>query len=216
MHPALVAAAEAAAVPLDTVTIAALVSFFVPLLVSAITKRTASDGLKSVVNVVATAVVAVVALFTVPLPDGVTLSWTLIANTFLGSIMASLVGYKGVWKPTGITTTIEAKTANVGLSSPPVAETKEGIAEDVVEGDIHPEAMPADFPYDTVHDDPYSQAVDWDSIPAVDDTPDRTTREPDMVPDEAHTEYLESVESKLTEIGDGPEGEAFRAEQKDG
>lgn len=210
MHIALVAAETATAVPLDTVAIATLVSFFIPLLVSLITKRTASDGLKSVVNIVATALVAVVAIFTVPLPPGVMLSWTLIVNTFIASIVSSIVGYKGVWKPTGVTITIEAKTPNVGLGSPPVMETPEQVAADVAEGDLEP---PVYIDAEVWSDEDLNEPVDWDSIPAVDDYEPRLDREPDMVPDEKFHPELKEIEKTLTEIGDSPEGQAFRDAQ---
>lgn len=127
------AAEEAVAVPLDTVAIATLVSFFIPLLVSLAANRTASNGLKAVLNVVGTALVAVVALWMVPLPEGVVMSWTLIINTFIAAIVSSVVAYKGVWKPTGVTATIEAKTANVGVGSPPVMETEEGVEQELAQ-----------------------------------------------------------------------------------
>lgn len=116
---------------LDTVAVATVVSFFVPLLVSLITKRTASNGLKSVVNILATAVVAVISLWQVPGP-GVEISLVLVVNTFLGSLVASLVAYKGLWKPTGVTATIEQKSARFGVGSPPAVQTEEGQVEEMI------------------------------------------------------------------------------------
>lgn len=112
---------------LDTVAIATVISFFIPLLVSLITKRTASDGLKAAINVLATALVAVAALWMVPSPE-VQITVVLVVNTFLSSLVASLVAYKGVWKPTGVTATIEEKSARFGVGSPPTVQTEEGEA----------------------------------------------------------------------------------------
>lgn len=108
-------AAEAAA-RLDTTAIAALVAFFVPLLVAAITKRTASDLVKSAVNIVSVAIVAVIALVLSP-GDG-PLSWQMIVNTFITALVAALVAYKGVWKPLGATAAVGSTTAGFGLGSP--------------------------------------------------------------------------------------------------
>lgn len=102
---------------LDTTAIATLLSLLVPLAVSAITKRTASEGLKSVVNIVATAVVATLALWINP--GDIEITWAVVANTMLASFVASLVAYKGIWKPTGVTGTVAAATERFGIGTPP-------------------------------------------------------------------------------------------------
>jgi hypothetical protein len=106
---------------LDTRLLAMLAAAFVPLLVNLVTKTTASDGLKSVVNIVAVALTSVLAIWINPTDQPVTI-W-LVVNTFLLSLVTSFSAYKGVWKPTGVSGTVAAKTASVGLGSPPVVET---------------------------------------------------------------------------------------------
>lgn len=122
--------------PLDTITIATVISFFVPLLVSFITKQSASDGMRAVVNIIAVAITSVLALWINP--SGVLITVALVLNTFVMSLVASFTAYKGVWKPTGIAGTITAATANIGLGSPPLMETADKGAEDMGQADADP------------------------------------------------------------------------------
>lgn len=117
-----------AATYLDTRLLAMLVSLFVPLLVNFLSKKTASDGLKALINIVAVGVVSVLSLWINPSDQPVTL-W-LAVNTFIGSLIASFVAYKGIWKPTGVSGTIAEKTANVGFGSPPSVQTADKGAEE--------------------------------------------------------------------------------------
>ena len=103
---------------IDTTVIATLASLLVPLLVSFITKQTASDGLRSIVNIVAAGVVAALALWINPSDAPVT--WQLVVNTMLASFVASISAYKGIWKPTGVTGSITARTPSLGLGRPPL------------------------------------------------------------------------------------------------
>ena len=116
-------------VQIDTVAIASVISFFIPLGVSLLTKHTASDGLRSVINIVGSALVAVVTLFSHPGSGPVT--WQLCVNTFIAAIVSSVAAYKGVWKPTGVAGSITAATKNFGLGSPPVLETAKKGVEDL-------------------------------------------------------------------------------------
>lgn len=109
-----------------------LASLLVPLLVSFITKQTASDGLRSVVNIVATMVVAVIALWLNP--SDVAITWQVVVNTALASLIASFTAYKALWKPTGVAGSITAHTSDFGLGSPPVLETEDKGSEDLNEG----------------------------------------------------------------------------------
>lgn len=195
MHPALVAAAAAASTQLDTVTISALISLFMPLAVSFITKRESTDGLKALTNIVATALLAAVVIVLVP-PDGTQFSWTLVANTFVASLLTSFMAYKGIWKPTGVTASIAEKSAGFGLGSPPTVETQAGLVENN-ETQVGP-----------------NDGYDWSSIPSVDGEPQRLDREPDMVPDESFHPELTKTEADLTEIGEGPEGQLYRQNQQ--
>jgi hypothetical protein len=121
---------------LDVRLLAMLASAFVPLLVNLITKASASDGLKSIVNLVSVAVLSVLALWINPSEQPVTV-W-LIVNTFLFSLVTSFTAYKGLWKPTGVSGSIAAKTSSVGIGSPPTVETSDKGAEDLGQVDNDP------------------------------------------------------------------------------
>lgn len=116
---------------LDVRLLAMLASLFVPILVNVVTKQTASDGMKAVVNMLAVAVTTVLALWINPSDQPVTV-W-LIANTFLFSLVTSFSAYKGVWKPTGVAGTVAHKTENLGIGSPPSMETEDKGAEEAHE-----------------------------------------------------------------------------------
>ena len=103
---------------LDTVAIATLISLFVPLLVGLVTKQSASSTVKVIVNIVAVALTAVLALGITPGLDKMT--WALVINTLVLSLAASVTAYKGIWKPTGVTDAIAAKTADIGIGSTPI------------------------------------------------------------------------------------------------
>lgn len=119
-----------------TTLLAQLVALIIPLLVNLATKASASDGLRAIVNIVATALLAVVALWTNP--SDVPITWQLAAYTFLSSLVISFTAYKAVWKPTGVSGTLNAKTANVGLGSPPTLETAYKGVEDLGQVDNDP------------------------------------------------------------------------------
>lgn len=125
-----------AATYLDTRLLAMLGALFIPLLVNLLTKKTASDGLKAVVNIIGVGLVTVLSLWINPSDQPPTL-W-LAVNTFLASLIASFVAYKGVWKPTGVSGTLSVKTASFGLGSPPVMETPDKGAEDMGQVDQDP------------------------------------------------------------------------------
>lgn len=122
---------------LDVRLLAMLGSALVPLLVNFITKQSASDGLRSVVNIVATAVLTVLALWVNPSDQPVTL-W-LVVNTFLFALITSFSAYKGVWKPTGVSGSVTAATPNFGIGSPPAVETANKGAEDLGQVDNDPQ-----------------------------------------------------------------------------
>lgn len=117
-----------AASTLDVRQIAIIASLAVPLLVNLVSKKSASDGLKAVLNIVGSALVSALALWVNPTDQPVTI-W-LFVNTFLAALVASFVAYKAVWKPTGISGTVAEKTANVGFGSPPTLETEDKGAEE--------------------------------------------------------------------------------------
>lgn len=105
---------------LDVQVLAMLGSALMPIVVSFLTKRAASDALKSVINIVATAAMAVLALWINP--GDVEVTTKLIINTFILSFVTSLTAYKGLWKPLGVTDRVESKTATFGLGRSAVEE----------------------------------------------------------------------------------------------
>lgn len=135
MH-SLIFATATEAIPLNTVAIATLASFFVPLLVSFITKQSASDGLRAVLNIIGVALISVITLWVNASTQPV--GWALAINTFILSLVTSVSAYKGLWKPTGITGSITAATPNLGLGSPPLLETASKGAEDMGQVDNDP------------------------------------------------------------------------------
>ena len=77
----------------DTVLIATIVSMFIPLGVNFVTKYTASDGLKAVINIVGVCLISVVTLWINP--SDVPITWQLCLNTFLASFATSFVRRAG-------------------------------------------------------------------------------------------------------------------------
>lgn len=112
----------------DTVLVATLVSIFIPLVVNLVTKQTASDGLRSVVNLIGVALTSVVTLWINP--SDIPITWQLCVNTALASFVASFSAYKGLWKPTGVSGSVAAATPEFGIGSPPLVETAQKGAED--------------------------------------------------------------------------------------
>lgn len=106
---------------IDVATLAGAISVFVPLVVAFITKKEASDRVKSVVNLLAVAVASVVALFFNS--EGEPITWQLIGATFMTGLVSSIVAYKAGWKPIGVAPAIANATEYVGVGS---AEVKEG------------------------------------------------------------------------------------------
>lgn len=98
---------------LDTGAISALISFFIPWLVAFLTKPGASAKTKALVNVVLSAIGAVVALYINPGDHALTA--TVVINTLLTSLVASFTAYQAIWKPTNVASTISESTANIGI-----------------------------------------------------------------------------------------------------
>lgn len=100
---------------LDAATVAAAISFFVPLLVSLVTKKEASARVKAGANILGVAVAAVVALLVNK--DGTSVTWQVAAFTFISSLISSLAGYQGVWKPLGAKKALENVAPDSGIGS---------------------------------------------------------------------------------------------------
>jgi RsiW-degrading membrane proteinase PrsW (M82 family) len=102
----------------DTATIAAGISAFAPVVVAWITKKQASDRVKAIINLLAVAVASVIALVWNGTNDGSPITWQLVASTFMAGLVASIVAYKGVWKPLQVTPAIANASANFGVGTP--------------------------------------------------------------------------------------------------
>jgi hypothetical protein len=114
---------------LNLSVLAALVALAIPLLVNLLAKKTASDGLKAILNIVGVSLVSVTALWTNP--TGASINFWTCVNVFLASLAASFVAYKGAYKPLGIAGAIAEKTSAFGIGSPPVMELSDQGAEEV-------------------------------------------------------------------------------------
>lgn len=123
---------------LDTVLIASLAALFIPLLVNLLTKHSASDGMRAIVNIVAVALDSTLVLWTNP--TGVPVTWYVIGNTFLAALISSFTAYKAVWKPTGVSGSVTNATKNFGVGSPPTLQTDSKGAEEMGQVDNEPNA----------------------------------------------------------------------------
>jgi uncharacterized membrane protein (DUF441 family) len=88
-----------AAPQLDVQGLALLIGVFIPVLVAAITKKYSAPWVKSVTNLVAVGVGAVVALL---LQDGTDVTFWQVVNALIATYIASIAAYKGLWKPLNV------------------------------------------------------------------------------------------------------------------
>lgn len=109
---------ETLGITANAAAIAAAISSFAPLVVAWLTKKQASDAVKAVINLLAVAVASVIALIWNGSPDGTPVTWQVVAATFMSALIASIVAYKGVWKPLTITGKIATATRNFGFGKP--------------------------------------------------------------------------------------------------
>jgi hypothetical protein len=124
---------QAVASYLDVRQIAILASLLIPLGVSLLSKKTASDGIKALLNITGSALVSALAIWINPNNQPVTV-WLFI-NTFLAALAASFISYKALWKPSGVTEAIATKTANIGLGTPDYEAAH--AADSVIDDDEH-------------------------------------------------------------------------------
>ena len=112
---------------LDAQTISFLCGIVIPLIVGVLTKINASDGLKAVVNALLSALAGALATFT---QTGLTsdVDWKTLVISILSVWVVSVATYYGIWKPTGVAGTVNVKTGNFGIGSPPTMETDEKAA----------------------------------------------------------------------------------------
>lgn len=99
-------------VKLDVGTLAIIGGVFIPILVALLTKSTAPQGLKSILNALASAVVGYIAVATQA--NGVVNVRTAVGAIGLTWIV-SISTYYGLWKPTGVAPAISKSTDTFGL-----------------------------------------------------------------------------------------------------
>lgn len=97
---------------LDTGAIAGVIAFFVPLIVSVVTKKDASDGVKATAAAVGAVIAALLGLWWAPDHDPVT--WQLVVSTLIFALVTQISAYKAIWQH-GVSPAIENATANFGV-----------------------------------------------------------------------------------------------------
>lgn len=108
------AAGDPKQVQVDVQGLALLLGTIVPLVVALVNKSRANRALKSLSNVLLSALAAVIALWAKN--DLNTDLWTSL-NAFITALTASIASYYGVWKPTGVAPAIAGATGDVGIGS---------------------------------------------------------------------------------------------------
>ena len=114
-------------VGVDAATTARVLGLLIPLLVAFITKKSASSGLKGVLNVVASAVIGSI---TYIVAENGGYDWTGFVNGTLDTLIPSVAAYYALWKPTGVAGTVANATENFGIGSLPTLQTDDVGAED--------------------------------------------------------------------------------------
>lgn len=128
IHLALVALVVTVGTPtkqiVDAQTISLVVGIVIPLFVGLLSKAHASSGLKAIVNAGLSAIAGALSAFAstgFSSTDAKTLI-TAIVTTWVVSIAT----YYGVYKPTGVSSSVLAKTGNFGLGSSPALDISDG------------------------------------------------------------------------------------------
>lgn len=104
----------------DPASLVNLIGLVVPLLVALLTRSSATQGLKSVLNFLLSAVLGSAA-YLVSADGGYDFEG--FANASLTTFVVSITSYYGLYKKTGVAGTIADKTSNFGIGSPPKAQT---------------------------------------------------------------------------------------------
>lgn len=104
----------------DPTTVVRILGLLIPILTAVVTKRVASQGLKSVVTLVLSAVTAGVAVL---VADDGGWAWQAFVNAFINTFLPAIAMYYGFWKPTGVAGSVAAKTEHFGVGPSPVLET---------------------------------------------------------------------------------------------
>jgi hypothetical protein len=118
----------------DPTNVVRAVGFVLPLLTALVTKKFASGGLKSVVTLVLSALIAVIG--TLVTSDG-HFAVNAFVNAFVNVFVPAIAAYYGLWKATGVAGKVANVTDSFGLGRP-VLETSDKGAEsagDYLHGD---------------------------------------------------------------------------------
>jgi hypothetical protein len=110
----------------DALTVSRWLGILVPIIVALVTKKYASSGLKSALNVVSSAVIGSVG-YLVAEDGGYNLAGFL--NSFFNTFLVSVAAYYGVLKPTGIAGTVTNLKPDVGIGSPELTTEDVGAEE---------------------------------------------------------------------------------------
>ena len=94
----------------DLTLITIITGTLVPILVALVSKLNASAAVKAILNFGFSAVVAAIAL-----EHEADWNWKSFAVNFALTYLVSIATYYGLWKPTGVTGSVAAKTADVGV-----------------------------------------------------------------------------------------------------
>jgi len=145
MHTLVILAANGDVQEIKTVvdvrSIAILLSALVPIAVQVLSKKTASSGLKALLNLIGVTLASVFA-FVID-PGNTVVTWQTCVNVGIAALVTSLASYN-VLKAFGISGTIAEKTKGIGFGSPPTVQTDDVGAEDELAPDeAGPVAQPA-------------------------------------------------------------------------
>ncbi len=105
---------------LDIPTLNLIFGVVIPLLVGLVTRLNASGGVKAVLNAGLSALAGVVSVW-IELDGSLVLKTALIS--FLSTWGISILTYYGLYKPTGVTASLQSATARFGIGKPTTLQT---------------------------------------------------------------------------------------------
>lgn len=98
----------------DLVTLSFVAGSVVPLLVAVAAKLNASSSVKSVLNVVLSIVAGLVATM---IEAGGSIELHKLLSAGITTYLASGVAYQNLWKPTGVTGSVQERTKGIGIGT---------------------------------------------------------------------------------------------------
>lgn len=99
----------------DPINVVRVLGLLIPIVTALVTKSSATSGQKAVVTLVLSALTSTVVYLVAN--DGSGYDWAGFVNAFINTFVPAIVAYYGLLKPTNITGSIAAKTADVGIGS---------------------------------------------------------------------------------------------------